>query len=189
MSRPPRADEPVLLVRGHLQVRGTVIRAGYSELTIALGQDLPLRGATAEVVLEYVVEEGICRLHGRARPGTAERQVTVSHRGRVQLLQRAEVVQAFLTRDVTAHRTRDDATVAAATTVLGGACIAVRGVHDAFEGELFDVEVDLADGLRPARGKVRVQRVHAGGFEGRWDHLNSTDRLRVLRAAHEARRT
>jgi hypothetical protein len=193
VSRLPRTDEQVLLAfsgyRGSIHAR--VLRSGPAGLALELDLPLSLRGGSADAKLEYVAEDGIQRLLGHARVESDPHVVTLDpRRNRPQLLQRAEVVEAPLAVDLVALRLNDPAAVAhrGRTTRLGGGNVGVAGVPGAYVGDLFQLDLDLPDGDRPARGQARVVRASPTGFEARWTRLNSTDRPRVVRLAYEARR-
>jgi hypothetical protein len=189
--RTPRVDEPVTVVAGAAGVHARVLEARGEKLLLEVDTAPGLRGGRGDVILEYVTEDGLCRMLGHAAGDHDAHVLHIAPRARPQLLQRAEVVHATLAIPIVALRCNDRDAVAApgTTVVLGGGAVAVRGVHGARAGDLYDLRLQLADGEPPAHGQARVHRVLDAGFEGRWTRLDTHDRLRVLRLALEARRT
>ena len=204
MSTLPRTGDSVSLVapqREHIPARVEKIGINLIELDL---MELPRTPAhqleRGALMLEFVNEDGVARLHGRLDEGglrttghafDAAAAACFTHKGNVQLLQRRDAIRAITTLPLTVmalagfdHYARR----AQAREISGGGMV-VRGLGSAEQGDLYRFELDLVPGELPIEGQFRVIRAEGPDRATvQFTAIDRRDRVRVMQRAFQLSR-
>ena len=212
MSRllPDIGDELLLSVPQTEQVLARVTDAGPGFFDLDL-LELPATPQPqlerSALMIEFINDDGIARLHGRLdvpayRRGAARGHgvtwgqkdtVRFAHRGSPQLLKRREFVRATVDLPLTLEAAGADdepvSTQAHAIDLSGGGML-VDGLPECPKrDDVLAFALDLGDGEEPVRGRGRVVRLETAKRAGlQFTELAQPDRIRLMHLAFEMSR-
>jgi hypothetical protein len=211
MSRllPDVGDELLLSVPQTEQVLARVTDAGPGFFDLDLLEQpqtpQPMLERSA-LMLEFINDDGIARLHGRLdvpryRRGSGrgygvgfgeKNTVRFAHRGSPQLLKRREYVRATVDlplRLVTPDADVEDVTTHAQAIDLSGGGMLVKGLEHAHVDDVIRFVLDLGDEGEPVRGTGRVVRLETADRVGlQFCDLDQADGIRLMHLAFEMSR-
>jgi PilZ domain len=211
MSRllPDVGDELLLSVPQTEQVLVRVTEAGPGFFDLDLLEQpqtpQPMLERSA-LMLEFINDDGIARLHGRLdvpryRRGSGrgygvgfgvKNTVRFAHRGSPQLLKRREYVRATVDlplRLVTPDADVEDVTTHAQAIDLSGGGMLVKGLEHAHVDDVIRFVLDLGDEGEPVEGTGRVVRLETADRVGlQFCDLAQADGIRLMHLAFEMSR-
>jgi hypothetical protein len=168
---PRLGDDVVLAAGGHGRVSAHVVGVGDRLVRLVLRERLdllPRELLRTPLLIEFVNDEGLSRLHGEAdgplRPvaGTGHGQITFTYRGRPQLLQRRAARASVKLALVVLRDDDPDAVAARATAVhLSTEGLIARGLPRASAGTPFRFELQLPGEVAAVTGRFLVEHVDA----------------------------
>jgi hypothetical protein len=196
----PVVGDELLLSVPHTEQVLVRVRAdgpGYFDLALLQRPRTPQpRLERSALMLEFINDEGVARLHGRLDVPAYRRRMgfpspdvlRFAHRGSPQLLRRRAYVRATvrlaltLTAPAADH---EDVTAHAQALDLSGGGMLVAGLAAPAVGDEHRFALTLDDGTGPdIVGRTRVMRVDEEGRAGlRFVEIADEDRLRVVRRA------
>jgi hypothetical protein len=198
---PDVGDELLLSVPQTEQVRGRVTDAGPGFFDLRLLEQ-PLTPAPrlerSALMLEFINDDGIARLHGRLdvplyrrgeRAGTASHEtVRFAHRGSPQLLKRREFVRATVDLPLTLlgpNADDDPVSTQAHAIDLSGGGMLVDGLPVCPRpDEVLHFVLDAGDGGEPIHGRGRVVRLETAKRAGlQFTEVEEADRVRLMHLA------
>jgi hypothetical protein len=199
VSRLPRIGDSVsLAVPQREQVPARVEKIGINLIELDL-LELPRTPAPqlerGSLMLEFVNEDGVARLHGRLDDSgvrtighafDAAAAVRFQHKGTVQLLQRRESIRAITTLPLTVMAIMgfDHYARRAQAREISGAGMVVQGLGAVEPGDGYRFELDLVPGEMPIEGQFRV--VRAEGPDRATVHFTAIDRVERVRIMQRA---
>jgi PilZ domain len=183
--------------RERVAARITGTGPGWLDLGLVQSVQTPERQLERmRVFVEYVNDDGICRLVGSVTPPDPDGPRIVREPGVIdtmrfdyksapQLLQRREFIRTDVSCDL--HLCRMDAGslgIAAKTVNVSGGGLLARGVGTASIGELFTFELHLFRGDVPISGTCRIMRITGDGLAGvMFTQINPIEQDRIVRWA------
>jgi PilZ domain len=196
----PAIGDELLLAIPHTERVLVRVRAdgpGYFDLALLQRPHTPQpRLERSALMLEFINDEGVARLHGRLDVPAYRRGMgfpspdvlRFAHRGSPQLLRRREYVRATVALALTLTAPaadHEDVTADAQALDLSGGGMLVAGLAAPQVGDEHSFALVLdADSGPEIAGRVRVMRVDDEGRAGmRFVEISDEDRLRVVRSA------
>jgi hypothetical protein len=204
MSRLPRIGDSVSLVvpqREQVPARVESIGIGVIELDLLLLPRTPAHQLErGSLMLEFVNEDGVARLHGRldetgvrtiGHAFDAAASVHLRHKGTVQLLQRRDSIRAITSLPLTVMALAgfDHFARRAQAREISGGGMVVQGLGNAEQGDGYRFELDLVPGELPIEGQFRV--IRAEGPDRASVHftaIDQRDRVRIMQRAFQLSR-
>jgi PilZ domain len=207
-SLPEIAAEVTLSVPRRERVPASVARTGDGWLDLLLQatpSTPPSLLAQGGLFVEFVNDEGLCRLHGRKGKGEDREPVggwgindvmRIDHEGAAQLLQARAFIRADVTAEITLCNVFTGAWQRTSTIDLSGGGALLSGVTGASEGDAFEFELELPHRAAPVTGRLRIVRLTGAKRAGvQFTEISERDQGRLVRhvvnvqtAAREARR-
>jgi hypothetical protein len=209
MSRLPQTEAEVTLAvprRERVPARVARTGEGWVDLLLQATPSTPpsLMGQGG-LFVEFVNDEGLCRLVGRKGIGRDREPaggwgvndvMRLDHDGSVQLLQARAFIRAEVITEVTLRHLFTGERQKTSTLDLSGGGALLTGVAGAREGDSFDFEIEMPELEPPIAGRLRMVRftgaMHAGV---QFTEISQSDQGRLVRhvvnlqtAAREARR-
>jgi hypothetical protein len=209
MTRLPQTEaEVTLAVPRRERVPASVARTGDGWVDLLLQATPSTPPSLLEksgLFVEFVNDEGLCRLLGRKGTGLdyepaggwgVNDVMRVDHDGSVQLLQARSFIRADVSTEVTLRHVFTGARQKTSTLDLSGGGALLSGIAGAREGDGFDFEIEMPEYEAPIAGRLKVVRftgaMHAGV---QFTEISESDQGRLVRhvvnlqtAAREARR-
>lgn len=180
-SMPNAGDEVMLAVPQRETVHAKVVESGrdFLELELMASPRTPsFQLERSSLYVEFLNDDGICRVPGKLRPepGTRlalgrgygeEMRVRFACKSSVQLLQRRENIRAYAAVGVTVWPASSDAPGQDCRTVdVSGGGLRVRGLRLPRVGERYDFELRLLPRAAPILGRCEVTHLTDEGDAG-----------------------
>jgi PilZ domain-containing protein len=209
MTRLPQIEAEVTLsVPRRERVPASVARTGDGWVDLLLQatpSTPPSLLAQSGLFVEFVNDEGLCRLLGRKGLGLdlepaggwgINDVMRVDHDGSVQLLQARAFIRADVSAEVTLRHLSTGERQTTSTLDLSGGGALLAGVAGAREGDSLGFDIEMPEFEAPITGRLRIVRftgaMHAGV---QFTEISESDQGRLVRhvvnlqtAAREARR-
>jgi hypothetical protein len=204
---PDIAAEVTLAVPRRERVPASVERKGDGWLDLLLQATPATPPSLLEqggLFVEFLNDEGLCRLHVRKGIGDDEPHggwgvndvMRVDHDGSVQLLQRRSFIRAEVTVEVLLRHAFTGERQKTTTVDVSGGGALLTGLAGAHEGDIFDFEIEIAEFEPPVRGRLSVIRFTPSFCAGvQFIDISEPEQGRLVRhvmniqtAAREARR-
>jgi len=197
---PPRSGAEVTLnVPQRERLAALITETGPGWLDVGLVQSAQTPERQLErmrVFIEYVNDDGICRLVGAVTlpdpdapppvmpPGVIE-TMRFDFKSAPQLLQRREFIRTDISCDVYFCRTETNAVAIAGKTVnVSGGGLLATGLSSARVGDLLTFDLHLFRGDPPISGTCRVMRITNDGLAGlMFIQVNPVEQDRIVRWA------
>jgi hypothetical protein len=200
MKPPGPGVEVTLQIPQRERVPARVSGTGDDWLELGLLQSpkTPLRQLERmRMFVEYVNEDGVCRLLGALRPPKPGESpprpsghgvvdvMRFAFTGSPQLLQRREFIRADFVADINVCRLESNAIGIAGKTVnVSGGGVLIRGMSTAQVGDLYSFDLSLFRGDPPISGTCRVMRVTGDGLVGvMFTEVDNVEQDRIVRWA------
>jgi PilZ domain len=198
--RPPRNGAEVTMhVPQRERVAAQVTSAGDGWMDLGMVQSVQTPAKQLErmrVFVEYVNDDGICRLvgavtppdpdgpRGKVPPGVID-VMRFDFKSSPQLLQRREFIRTDVGVDVNFAKMDSNAPGIAAKTVnVSGGGMLVAGLPGASVGDLYSFDLFLFRGDRPISGSCRIMRATGDGQAGvMFTIINPVEQDRIVRWA------
>jgi PilZ domain len=207
MQLPEITAEVTLAVPRRERVPASVAHTGDGWLDLLL-QATPSTPssllAQGGLFVEFVNDEGLCRLHARKDRAAAEPPggygvhdvMRLTHDGAVQLLQARAFIRADVSAEIVLRHALTGQLQRTSTLDISGGGALLTSIAGAREGDSFDFEIEMPEHEPPVTGRLRVVRftgaLHAGV---QFTEIAEAEQGRLVRhvvnvqtAAREARR-
>lgn len=207
-SLPEIAAEVTLSVPRRERVPASIARTGDGWVDLLLQatpSTPPSLLAQGGLFVEFVNDEGLCRLHGRQ--GQREERdpvggwgindvMRVDHDGAAQLLQARAFIRADVTAEIALRNVFTGTWQRTSTVDLSGGGALLTGVAGGREGDAFEFALELPGHVSPVTGRLRIVRFAEAMRAGvQFIEISEPDQGRLVRhvvnvqtAAREARR-